>query len=82
MCTSEKKQDNALLSEYTTEYQIPPFSQIRYADYLPAMQAGIDEQNANIQAIIDNPEAPTFENTIVPLEASSPTLDRVTMVMG
>ena len=43
----------------------------------PHSRKGIEEQNANIQAIIDNAEAPTFENVIVALDNSSPTLDRV-----
>lgn len=81
MCTQKKEHENPFLSQYTTQYEIPPFEQIEYDDYLPAMQAGIDEQNANIQAIIDNREAPTFENTIKALDMSSPTLDRVALVM-
>ncbi|MCC8117895.1 MAG: M3 family metallopeptidase [Bacteroidales bacterium] len=81
MCTQKKEHENPFLSQYTTQYEIPPFEQIEYDDYLPAMQAGIDEQNANIQAIIDNQEAPTFENTIKALDMSSPTLDRVALVM-
>ncbi len=81
MCTQKKEHENPFLTQYTTQYEIPPFEQIEYDDYLPAMQAGIDEQNANIQAIIDNQDEPTFENTILALDMSSPILDRVALVM-
>ncbi len=81
MCTQKKAHENPFLSQYTTPYEIPPFEEIEFDDYLPAMQAGIDEQNANIQAIIDNLEEPTFENTVLALDMSSPILDRVALVM-
>jgi len=81
MCTSEKKSDNPFIAGYTTEYLIPPFEEIKYEHYIPAMEAGFNEQNANIAAIISNTEAPTFDNTILALENSSPILDRVSMVM-
>lgn len=82
MCTDKKsKSENPFLAEYETEYQIPPFEQIQFEHYLPAMEAGFDEQNANVQAIVTNEEAPTFDNTILALENASPILDRVTMVI-
>ena len=40
------KQQNPFLAPYTTKYEIPPFEKIKYEHYLPALQAGIDEQNA------------------------------------
>lgn len=69
--------ENPFLKPYNTQYEIPPFEQIQTADFLPAVKAGIAEQHANLEKIINNPEAPTFENTIMPLENLSPTLDRV-----
>ena len=72
--------DNPFLSEYRTIYQIPPFEQIRYEHYLPALEAGIAEQKSNVDGITANREAATFENTILALENSAPILDRVTTV--
>jgi len=77
---SQTAMDNPFLTEYKTIYQIPPFEQIRYEHYLPALEAGIAEQNGNVYAITANRDAATFENTILALENSSPILDRVTSV--
>ena len=72
--------DNPFLSEYRTIYQIPPFEQIRYEHYLPALDAGIAEQRSNVDGIIANRDAATFENTILALENSAPILERVASV--
>ncbi len=77
MCTKQQAHQNPFLAEYTTQYKIPPFDEIHYDDYLEAMEAGFAEHNANIHAIIVNPEEPTFENTIHALDMASPILDRV-----
>ena len=68
---------NPFLTEWDTPYGIPPFDKIQPADYIPAVQAGIDQQNAEIDAITANPDAPTFENTIAPLELSGEILSKV-----
>lgn len=81
MCTSEKQHENPFLGEYTTPYEIPPFEQIEFADYIPAMEAGISEQNENIAKIVSNPDSATFENTILAFQNSSPTLERVAYVV-
>ena len=47
---------NPFLQEWDTPYGMPPFEQIRISDYIPALKAGIEQQTAEIQAIIDNPE--------------------------
>jgi len=70
-------QPNPFLQPYSTVYEIPPFEQIRNEHFVPAVKAGLEEQRANIAAIVNNPDAPTFENTILPLENLSPILDRV-----
>ena len=70
-------ESNPFFSEFQTPNGVPPFDQIKLEHYEPAFQKGIEEQNANIQAIIDNTEAPTFENVIVAFDQSSPILDRV-----
>lgn len=68
---------NPFLTEWDTPYGIPPFDQIKASDYIPAIKAGIEQQNAEIEAIVSNPDTPTFENTIVPLELSGSILDKV-----
>ena len=72
---------NPFLEEWNTPYGIPPFDKITEADYLPAIKAGIEQQNAEIQAIIDNQEEPTFENTIAAFDASGMTLEKVSNVL-
>ncbi len=69
--------DNIFLKEWDTPYGTAPFSQITLDQYMPAFKAGIAEEKANIEAIIKNPEAPTFENTILAFENASPILDKV-----
>lgn len=72
---------NPFLSEWDTVYGIPPFDQIREEHYIPAIKEGIKQQNAEIAAIITNPQEPTFENTIAALDASGMTLERVSNVL-
>ncbi len=72
---------NPFFEEWTTPYGIPPFDKIQISDYLPAVKAGIDEQRAEIAAIVANPDTPTFENTIVPYELSGGLLAKVTGVL-
>ncbi|MDE6468587.1 MAG: M3 family metallopeptidase, partial [Muribaculaceae bacterium] len=68
------------MTDYTTPYEIPPFEEIEYSHYLPALEAGIEQKEAEIKAITDNSEEPTFENTIMPLERSGKILDKVASV--
>ena len=75
--TACHKRVNPFLTEWDTPYGIPPFDKIQVSDYIPAIQAGIAQQNAEIDAITANPDEPTFENTIVPLELSGEILDKV-----
>lgn len=75
--THTPTEQNPFFTEYQTEYGVPPFDKIKLEHYEPAFMKGIEEQNRNIRAIIDNAEAPTFDNTIVALDNSSPILDRV-----
>ena len=74
------QEGNPFMTEYTTQFNIPPFEQIKTEHYLPALKAGIAEQNKEIEAIINNPEAPTFENTILALDNSGQTLNNVAYV--
>lgn len=68
---------NIFLQEWDTPYGTAPFSKITTDQYLPAFKAGLEEQKANVEAIVKNPDAPTFENTILAFENSSPILDKV-----
>ncbi len=58
----------------------PPFDQIKNSDYVPAFERGMEEQLAEIEVIANQAENPTFDNTLVPLEKSGQTLDRVSRV--
>ncbi|MBO6083256.1 MAG: M3 family metallopeptidase [Bacteroidales bacterium] len=80
MMTACSQRQNPFLQEWDTPYGTAPFSRIAEADYLPAIQQGIAAQKAEIQAIIDNPAAPTFENTIAAYELSGGLLAKVTGV--
>ena len=72
---------NIFLQEWDTPYGIPPFEKIKVADYMPAVKEGIRLQEAEIQAIVDNPDAPDFENTIAAFDRSGEVLSRVTSVL-
>lgn len=71
---------NPFFSEYENEYGIPPFEKIKTEHYLPAFKEGIKQQQAEFDAIAENAEAPTFENTIEALELSGVLLDKVSSV--
>lgn len=77
---AQNNHSNPFLAPYDTPYGIPPFEQIQYGDYLPALQAGIAQKRAQIDSIVQNVEAPTFQNTIMALENSGEILDRVAAV--
>ena len=65
---------------WDTPYGNAPFSKIQEADYMPAFLAGIEAQKAEIRAIVENPDAPTFENTIAAYELSGDLLSKVSGV--
>ncbi len=73
-CTNNS---NPLLQEWNTPYGIPPFDAIALTDYIPAVKQGIKEQKKELEAILANPDTPTFENTVAAWELSGKTLDRV-----
>src|SRR6266566_4179490 len=68
---------NPLFSASPLQYQAPPFDQIKDTDYQPAIEEGMKRQIAEVEAIANNPDAPTFENTIVAMERSGDLLTRV-----
>ena len=72
---------NPFLTEWNTPYGIPDFTQIQESHYIPAIEAGIAQQQSEIEAIIANTEAPTFANVVEAYERSGAILDRVTLVL-
>ena len=77
---SDNLANNPFLHEWDTPYQTPPFSKIELKHYEPAIDYAIEENRKEIEAIINNPEEPTFENTIVAMEQAGALLARVTGV--
>ncbi len=71
---------NILTQYFNTKHNTAPFSQIKNEDYLPAIIKGIEIAKAEIDAIVNNPEAPTFENTIVAMEFTGDVLDRASSI--
>jgi len=73
--------NNPFLEEWDTPFGIPPFEEIEISDYMPALKAGLKAHDKEIEAIISNPEAPTFENTIEAFDRSGALLGRVAAVL-
>ena len=71
---------NPLIDQPQTPYGVPAFDQVRIEHYLPAFEEAIRQDKAGIDAIIANPEEPTFENTIVALDRNGALLSRVSGV--
>ncbi|WNO61895.1 M3 family metallopeptidase [Rheinheimera sp. MMS21-TC3] len=81
--TSEIRQNNTLLQPWTGPYQgVPAFDKMSLADLKPALEFGMQQQLAEIDAITNNPEAANFENTIVALEKAGEDLSRVFRYYG
>ncbi len=74
--------ENPLLAEWHTEFGVPPFDLIENEHYLPAAREAMARHAAEIAAIVNNPDAPTFENTIEALERSGALLTRIDNVFG
>lgn len=72
---------NPFLEPYDTPHGTVPFNKIRLCDYEPALREGMRQEDEEIKAITENPEAPTFANTLLALEHAGKLLDRVTTVM-
>jgi peptidyl-dipeptidase Dcp len=78
--TESALQSNPFFAESTLYFQYPPFDQITDEHYLPAFEAGMEEQLAEIAEISGQTDAPTIENTLIPLELSGQLLSRVSSV--
>lgn len=71
---------SVLTQYFSTKHNTAPFSQIKIEDYVPAFNEGIALAKAEIDAIVNNPDAPTFENTIVAMDFSGDILDRLSSI--
>ncbi|MFP9099676.1 M3 family metallopeptidase [Flavobacterium sp. RHBU_24] len=69
-----------LTQKFTTKHDTAPFSGIKTEDFLPAFKEAIEKARAEVDTIVNNPEAPTFENTIAAMSYSGDTLDRVSSI--
>ena len=81
MATLSCTNQNPFLSSWETPYGIPDFGAIKEKHYIPAIKAGIQQQEAEIAAIVENTEAPTFANVVEAYERSGAILDRVSNVL-
>ena len=81
MITACNQTKNPFLQEWDTPYGIPPFDKIQITDYIPAIKAGIEQQQKEVEAILSNPDAPTFDNTLGALELSGEILSKVNGVL-
>ena len=72
-----KANENPFMAPYTAKYEIPPFEKIKLSHYMPALEAGIAQQNKEIADIVNNPAAPNFENTVLALDNSGDILAKV-----
>ncbi len=82
MFSCAKKQANPFLGEYGTPFETPPFDKIKIEHYMPAFEEGIRQEKADIDAIVNNPDEPTFGNTIEALEQAGELLTRVNHTFG
>lgn len=71
---------NVLTQKFTTKYDTAPFSRIKNEDFMPAFKEGIETARKEIDAITNNPEAPTFDNTIAEMSFSGEMLERVSSI--
>lgn len=78
--SNPKTEENPFFTEYTTPFAVPPFDKIKAEHYKPAFLKGMEEEMAEIKAICDNPEAPTFENTIVAFDQKGKLYSKVRTV--
>ncbi len=73
---------NPFYAPSTLPFQAPPFDKIKDEDYQPAIEAGMAQELTEVQAIADNPAAPTFENTLVAMEKTGQLLQRAMAAFG
>lgn len=85
-CNTEEKlvshNDNPFFLEFDTPFQVPPFDKIEAAHYMPAFLEGMKLEKEEVEAIVSNPDAPTFENTVVAYSKTGAFLSKVSSVFG
>lgn len=80
-CTDKKQaESNPFFEVYNTPFQVPPFDLIKTEHFMPAFEEGMKQQLAEIDAIVNNPDAPDFENTILAMEYAGELLGKVSYV--
>ncbi|HOO43416.1 MAG TPA: peptidase M3, partial [Bacteroidales bacterium] len=77
-CSFNPMKNNPLLQEYDTPFQTPPFDKIKTEHFMPAIREAMAQHNAEIDTIVNNPEEPTFENTVAAYDKAGELLSRVT----
>ncbi len=80
--SNENKMDNPFFKEWKTPFQTPPFNEIKNEHFMPAYEEGMKDQKAEVEAIINNPEKPTFKNTIEAFEKSGKLFTKVNNVFN
>jgi len=75
------KNDNPFFAEFDTPFGVPPFDLIKIEHYMPAIEEGMKQEKAEIEAILTNPDPPTFENTIVAYTRTGSFLNKVTPIL-
>lgn len=81
-CESTKVVENPFFATWSTPFGVPPFDQIKAEHYLPAIEEGMKLEKAEIDAIINNPDVATFENTIAAYDSRGEFLNKVSSVLG
>jgi len=81
-CSQQKSVENPLLADWKTPFGIPPFEEVKLEHYMPAYVEAMAIQNTEIDSIVNNTQAPTFENTIVAYDNSGALLDRIAPVFS
>lgn len=74
--------ENPFFAEYDTPFNVPPFDKIKPEHFIPAYEKGMEQEKAEIEALVNNPDAPTFDNTIVALDRAGKLLSEVSRVFS
>jgi len=81
-CSQQKSAENPLLAKWDTPFEIPPFEKIKIEHFMPAYVEAMTQHKAEIDSIVNNAEAPTFDNTIVAYDNSGELLDKISPVFS
>jgi peptidyl-dipeptidase Dcp len=81
-CGAKEPTENPFFTEWTTPFGVAPFDQVQEGHFLPAFEKAIADERAEVEAIAANPDPPTFENTLVALDATGELMNKVQGVFG